>query len=309
MVGTGGPSWLVTVAAEADRLEAELDAAVSVAQGSVFPGSASPADGLAGLSEEPDTQTRAQAETAIRSAITQARQIVANYRGLSIRDWWFGTSIESAWQALHLAREHLVVVQSDADLRAQVPRLESMARAAFDSQRSSAERQELGTWLSPPPTDPDRRVARRIMNAYHIVSDARRQQIRGLRNLLYLIAAVLVAMDCTLWATGLTTGSVVGLGAMGGALSAVFVILGGRLDGPYNPLPAQVLLKVAAGATTAVLAVEILNFVTGPSVASLPASSARDNVCAIFFGFFTSFHAPSRSAGISAVNGRQGWIG
>jgi hypothetical protein len=81
----------VAVAAEADRLEAQLNAL------------SGPAD--AARSDSPATVT-------VRQAINQARGIATGKAGWrTLGDWWFGTSIESSWQALHRASEQLVMMQ------------------------------------------------------------------------------------------------------------------------------------------------------------------------------------------------------
>jgi hypothetical protein len=111
-------------------------------------------------------------------------------------------------------------------------------------------------------------------------SDIRHQQIRQLRNLLYVFLVVAAAIDCALWAAGVTAGAVVGLGALAGTVSVAFALRGRSPSGPYNLLPAQSLLKVATGAATAIMAAKILDFAS-----HVPASTARDSVYAIVFGF------------------------
>jgi hypothetical protein len=83
-----------------------------------------------------------------------------------------------------------------------------------------------------------------------------------------------------LWATGVTAGAVVGLGALAGTVSVAFAIRTGTPSGPYNLLPAQSVLKIATGAATAIMAAKILDFAS-----NVPATMARDSVYAIVFGF------------------------
>lgn len=251
-VRPGRPSWRVAVAAEADRLEAQLNAALEPAE----------------VWQQPN------AEPAIRHAIDQARQIAtgkAGWRALS--DWWFGTSIEASWQALNRAAEQLVMVQSPAVLRAMQPYLMSLT-STLGTERAAAEQQALADELLNP------LVAQRILGSYHAQSDVHHQQIRELRNLLYVFFAAVAAIACALWATGVAAGAVVGLGALAGAVSVAFAIRGGTPSGPYNLLPAQSLLKVATGAATAIMAAKILDFAS-----NVRASTARDTVYAIVFGF------------------------
>jgi len=282
-VRPGRPSWRVAVASEADRLEAQLDAAVSA--DARYPGLAPgllPAGGPAGtLPGGPASEAPVPGPAAtILSAIQQARAIATGNPERRLRDWWFGTSIESAWQALHLAAEQLVMVQPEEDLRALAPHLESLARGTFGPDRARAEEQAVSQWNADPVARPDPRVAQRILQAYHASSDAQHQQIRGLRNLMYILVSAVVAIDCALWASGVTTGTIVGLGALAGALSVVFALRAGIPPGPYNVLPVQSMLKVASGAATALMAVKILDYVSGA-----PASAVRDSMYAVVFGF------------------------
>jgi hypothetical protein len=266
-VRAGRATWRVAVASEADRLEAQLDDAIAAA---VLEGDRSAAGPAAA----------GTAVAVARSAVARARAIATGRAEHRLRDWWYGTSIESAWQALHLASEQMVMAQPDADLRARAPHLAAMARSSFAPDRAAAEAAQVGSWTSAGAGRPDPRVAQRILNAHHDRSNARHQQIRGLRNLLYIVLAVVVAIDCALWATGVTTGTIVGLGALAGALSVVFALRAGTPPGPYNVLPPQSLLKIASGAATALMAVKILDYVSGAS-----ASILRDSMYAVIFGF------------------------
>jgi hypothetical protein len=166
------------------------------------------------------------------------------------RDWWSGSSVEAAWQALHLASEQLILMLPDEQAKAAVP-------GAADGH-----------------------AAQRAMAAQHAESDAHHQQIRGLRNITTVLLVAVLALDVALWAAGVTTGAVVGLGALGGALSVVFALRAGTPPGPYNVLVSQSLLKLVSGSATALMAAKILDFATG-----VPASTGRDAMYAVVFGF------------------------
>jgi hypothetical protein len=167
-----------------------------------------------------------------------------------LRDWWSGSSIETAWQSLHLAAEQLMLLLPDEQVRAMVP------GAA------------------------DRRAAQQATAVQHAQSDAQHQQVRGLRNITTVLLAVVLALDVALWAAGATTGVILGLGALGGALSVVFAVRAGTPPGPYNVLFPQSILKLVSGAATALMAVKILDFAAG-----VPASTGRDATYAVIFGF------------------------
>jgi hypothetical protein len=222
----GRPTWRVSVASEADRLEAQLSAAQAA------PGAQAPWAGPGAIAAD---------------AIDRARAIATGTPQRRLRDWWYGTSIESAWQSLHLAAEQLTAVQPPG---------------------------------GPQASSPDIQTAQRALAAYHASSDARQQQARGLRNLMYVTGGAVAVLDVALWVTGVTTGMIVGLGALAGALSVVFAMRTGAPGGPYNMLPAQGLLKLGSGAATALMAVKILDFISG-----VHPNSGRDAMYAVIFGF------------------------
>jgi hypothetical protein len=260
----GRPTWRVSVSSEADRLEAQLSAARAA------PDAPGPGAGPAVIAAD---------------AIDRARAIATGPPQRRLRDWWYGTSIESAWQSLHLAAEQLPAVQPPGDLQARAPQLAALARRAFSPDRAKAEEQAVGQWAGGAAgpgaaSAPDPRVAQRILTAYHTSSDVQHQQARGLRNLLYVVGAAVAALDVALWVTGVTTGMIVGLGALAGALSVVFALRAGTPAGPYNLLPAQSLLKLSSGAATALMAVKILDFISG-----VHPSAGRDAMYAVIFGF------------------------
>ncbi|MEZ0065154.1 hypothetical protein ABIA32_001142 [Streptacidiphilus sp. MAP12-20] len=253
----GQTSFTVGVLRQAQQLEAELG---RVAQ---TPATAAP---------------RAQVE----GDLTVARDAAAGGGGWWSRfmDWATGASVEIAWGALHRAQRALVTVQPAESLRAQVPRLEEIARSTFAPDRAKSEIQTLDSWRDPA-VAPDPLVAQRILAAHHAVSDARHQQVRRTRNALYALLGVCAALVVALWVTGVTGGPVVGLGALSGALSVVVLAdkqSGGT--GVYNLVPAQGLLKLVAGAATAVLAVKVIDGSGGVAV-----SDSRDALYAVVFGF------------------------
>jgi hypothetical protein len=279
-------AWRSAVVSEAIRLSAELATAVAAGGGEVAggvpaataeraierakaiaawpasPAAASPAaasvasQGAAGTGTA-NQQGRAghgpdQAATSTATVPLAAASTLAAPAGLlaRTRDWWSGSSIEAAWQALHLASEQLTLMLPDEQARAAVP-------GAADGH-----------------------AAQRAMAANHAESDAHHQQIRGLRNITTILLIAVLALDVALWATGVTTGAIVGLGALGGALSVVLALRAGTPPGPYNVLISQSLLKLVSGSATALMAAKILDFAAGA-----PASAGRDAVYAIVFGF------------------------
>jgi hypothetical protein len=252
----GRPAWRVTALGEADRLDALLTSALPAS------------DSAASPSPRVD---------AIRQAIEAARTIAGGKSSSRLVDWWSGTSIESAWQALHRAQEELVMVLPAEELRAEAPHLRKLVQETFAGERQKTESDAVDA-SNGHPLDP--LAARRVLGAYHAKSDAQHQRVRALRNLLYVLLIGLTAIVVALWATGVTTGEIVGLGALSGALSVVFAVRAGSPSGPYNLMLPQALLKVAGGAATALMAVKVLDVINGATP-----TTARDSMYAIVFGF------------------------
>lgn len=252
----GRPAWRVTVLGEADRLDAQLASALPAS------------DSTASPSPRVD---------AIRQAIDEARTIADGKSSRWSFDWWYGTSIESAWQALHRAQEELVMVLPAEELKAEAPHLRELVQETFTGERRKTESDDVDALNG---DAPDPLVVRRVLGAYHAKSGGQHQRVRALRNQLYVLSVGLVAIVIPLWARGCTTGEIVGLGALAGALSVVFVVRAGSPSGPYNLMLPQALLKVAAGSATAIAAVKILDVVNGAAP-----TAARDSMYAIVFGF------------------------
>jgi hypothetical protein len=129
-----------------------------------------------------------------------------------------------------------------------------------------------------PPGPPGRATIRQDLIEAQTRSDTEHVRARVVRNLLYVACLVLAAIVGGLWAGNVVRGSVVGLGALGGAASIAFAFVGRVQAGPYNIFAAQVLVKVPLGASTAAMAVVLL------SLGSAPGSTAT-NAYAVVFGF------------------------
>ena len=262
LVGGGVPARTARQAIDRARAAASgpVQPAAGPAAGGAAPGSPSPAghapDGPAGPSAAAATlrlsAVRLSAVRASTRRLAAMRPLAAAGPGPLARllDWASGSSIETAWQSLHLAAEQLLPLLPDGQVRAMVP------GAA------------------------DRHAAQHAMAAQHARSDAQHQQVRGLRNITTVLLVVVLALDVALWAAGATTGAILGLGALGGALCVVFALRAGTPPGPYHVLFAQSMLKLVSGAATALMAVKILDFAAG-----VPASAGRDAIYAVIFGF------------------------
>jgi hypothetical protein len=193
-----------------------------------------------------------------------------------------------AWSALHNAEEHLIFAQPADALRAQAVVFRELASAEPDD----AERKRLldGIYRSLESnargevSRHDRRLLHDVVRRAHAASDAGYRTVRQWRNFTFSLAAALAVLTIALWVGGLTNGEVVGLGGAAGALTiAVSQRPDARLEGPYGSMLAQLFLKVAAGALTAVLAVKLLG--NGAFGVLRPAKSTDPALYAILFGF------------------------
>lgn len=251
----GRPAWRVTALGEADRLDALLTSALPASDSAASP---------------------SQRVDAIRQALEAARTIAGGKSSSGLVDWWSGTSIESAWQALHRAQEELVMVLPAEELRAEAPHLRKLVQETFAGERQKTESDAVDA-SNGHPLDP--LAARRVLGAYHAKSDTQHQRVRALRNLLYVLLIGLTAIVVALWATGVTTGEIVGLGALSGALSVVFAVRAGSPSGPYNLMLPQALLQGRGRCS------DRSHGGQGPGrdQRATP-TTARDSMCAIVFG-------------------------
>jgi hypothetical protein len=221
--------WRIDVLAQAERLEAEL--------------------------------ARARAD-APPQAVEKARELIARARHIapgdtrvgSVRDWLFGLSVESAWRWLQQAQEELLLVRPEEELRGELPRWRKLAALHPDP----ATEKTLTDWQTTTlPIDPY--LVRPILASSHFQTNQAHMAIRRLRNRVLAWAGLLGLLVILVWSVGeVTSGDIAGIGALGGLLSVVFAVKNADLGAPYNVQLAQGLLKVAAGAATAILAVLIL---------------------------------------------------
>ena len=222
------------------------------------------------------------------------RSKVESERLNPIADWWSGTSIESAWQALHLAQEQLVILESEASLKSQAPHLMMLASIVYEPTHATEVAKQLTS------STPDPRTAKQVLVSYHARSDATHQAARNLRNIYLTLAGFIAAMDIVLTLAKVTSGAVVGLGALAGGLSFVFALQSGTANSPYNIPVTQAILKVASGAATGLMAVTLLAY----GDATLTSDSVKAKVYAVAFGFsqqaFTQL-ADKRAGSVNAA--------
>lgn len=231
------------------------------------------------LTELPSALQQAPETQRARDALERARGALApRHTRAALQAWWSGEDIETAWASLHAAAQSLVMVQPEARLRARLPEIASLAERGLP--RRDVRQATYRSWLATEAqatTPLDRVRLREVLRNVQGTSDVAHINVRGFRNLLVWITAVIAvvlvvfavvhAIDtrfvslcapgesgCRPSRTGVLEVELVG--ALGGLLAAVIGV--GRLnrfEDPYGLPLVQALLKTASGAGTALFGV------------------------------------------------------
>jgi len=171
-----------------------------------------------------------------------------------------------------------VLAQEDSVVRAQLPYLLSLVPAT-DTVTAAAIHQFMG-----PTATMDRDVLRQVLVQHHVSVSIAHGAVRKLRNTIYVsFAVLLLALAVTGALVDPMLRIVMGLGALAGLASSVLTLTtASAVPGPFGLVLPQVLLKIAAGSLTALLAVLIL-VVAG--LAQLKTGSRGAFAYAVIFGF------------------------
>jgi hypothetical protein len=231
--------------------------------------------------------------------------------------WWNGTSIETAWNATHLAQATLPLVVDATALRRQLVdarRRSCMRLAKSDPLRTAIEDGSLGDRVEAGKAQvEDRQTIAAALQASLELADDEHRNLRDWRNrllrvalLAFVVLAITVAVgalrpdmvplcspagsDPVLCPGGSATassgdvGTVAFLGALGGALAAVIAMRRASPGtSPYRITPALSLVRVPLGGLTAVVGVLLVQSGDVPGVALATASQLA--VFALLFGF------------------------
>ena len=252
---------------------------------------------------------------AVERHLAAARR--AAMRPFPRRQWWNGTSIETAWNATHLAQAGLPLVVDGSALRRQLVdarRRASMRLTKSDPLRMAVEDVPLGQRVDQGHATPeDRQTIAAALQASLELADDEHRSLRDWRNrllrvslLAFLVLAITVAAGalrpelvplCSPASAGPVlcpgggsvaaagdTGTVAFLGALGGALAAVVAMRRANPgSSPYRITPALSLVRVPLGGLTAVIGVLLVQSGEVPGVALDTASQLA--VFALLFGF------------------------
>ena len=225
---TMSTAWRRTVLDQADRLDDDLK-----------------------LTSRSDANqgTKTQIEHSIEAARNAARE------SSSPTKWLSGDLIERAWFNLGAAREDMSLIQSDHVLRSQLPYLLGLT-VQVDSTgeltrmlKGSADSQAL-----------DQNLVRQIVREHNVSTAMSHEAVREFRNRMLGTFCVLVFVLCiAAIVVGSTLQQVMGIGALAGTATSILpLVRAQRPSGPYGIAGIQSILKIPAGALTALLAVIVL---------------------------------------------------
>ena len=227
-----------------------------------------------------------------------------------IGNWWRGTVIEAAYQNVHAAEAEIVRLYDDAEVTAELP--DAIARVEAGLHRDDPRRRAAHDLHGLPAED--RKVG--LLKAVEIgtaASDRQHTRVRSFRNVVLVTTALLLLVVVALVAVASASPStlplcfnpsggrvcpagggspgeqdafvVALLGALGGVLAAAVNIRNLRgTSTPYDVPVALSLLKVPAGALTALAA---LFAIRGQFVPGLSALDTQDQILAyaLVFGY------------------------
>lgn len=213
----------------------------------------------------------------VRAAIDAAKESAC--RRVGPLQWWTGSEIETAWSNLQAAQELLIGLQSDSELAARLPYLQSVTAG-----------RPIGSKLSdqiaahPDGKGIDRDIVREAQAEHNVDVDIQHQSIRQFRNRILGVTVLLaIGLASATLAVSNELRVVMGIGALAGLLTTVLTLTNAKTpSGPYGVAGVQAMLKVPAGAATALLAVLLLRNGAG---ALKPATGSNAWFYAVIFGF------------------------
>lgn len=270
--------------------------------------------------ESPEKEVKAlEAEAAVvRADLDDALAAItppprSPWKGL--KRYYSGGDISKAWSAIHRAGESLFAVYEEAELQAQATRLEDLVAALPNSKSSGKVLAEARVKLKSDSAEEKRTVRAMLRQLYREAigtTEGLQAEARVLRNtllvasvalgLVVLVFGVINLLDtsifplCTQLESGkeacptggtshsFDTFAIELAGMLGGILSVVIPLATGeRIKTPYRVFNHQLLLKVIAGAGTALAGILLIQsaFTSTIKLTTTPAIIGY----AVFFGF------------------------
>jgi hypothetical protein len=283
-VGVGASAWRSQVLRQAQRLEDELDVLTP--------------DQFDAGNERVAAQARARVEHAkqLAGAPTTSKTLWA-----TLRNWWTGNAVETAWNDLQTAREQLMLIEPSDQVKAQIPALQRrLASVSPDPAHDPHLAQMRAIADSTTALTTEQRAAIAAAHGHVTAIQNDHSDARSFRN------------NLVLWTVGLAVGALVLasitshgfryvlVGAVAGLLTTAVAWRSlTHLSGPYSVSTAQAALKVSAGAASALLGVLL---VRSGIISGLTVTSSSAYGYAVVFGF-------SQQAFTQAVDGAAKKLG
>jgi hypothetical protein len=236
----GSSNWRSVVLRQAQRLTDELaampDEAVSAAP-----------DALLGQVRERIDAARRIAEHAPRSWET-------------LRNWWTGNAVETAWDHLQTAREDMFMFAPAASVRAQLPSIQRRLAKVSPDPAHDPQLAAIGEIaVTSGDLSLDQREEIRTGHEHVRMIEDDHSEARAFRNNLLLWSAGLTAVAIVLAAIQASGFDYLAVGAGAGMLTTALAWRNlTHVEGPYAVSTAQALLKVPAGAASALLGVVLV---------------------------------------------------
>jgi len=244
------------------------------------------------LSDELDTLPQVDGGEHAAPIVEQARYHVGAARKIAqdaphswktLRNWWTGNGVETAWNHLQTAREDLLTIGPAATVRSQLPALQRrLATASPDPAHDPQLESIKGIAAQTGDLSPGDREQIRAAHEHVRVADDDHSEARSFRN------------NLLLWTGGLAVGAIVlasieqdgfrylVIGAVAGLLTTALAWRNlTHLGGPFAVSTAQAALKVPAGAAAALLGVLL---VRSGIISGLSASPSIADGYAVVFG-------------------------
>jgi hypothetical protein len=244
------------------------------------------------LTDELGAMPQNAIEQAPPALMNQARDRIAAARAIAedssrswatLRNWWTGNAVETAWDHLQTAREIMLGFAPSGNVRAQLPsllrRLVAVSPDPAHDPQVDAMKATLG---STGDLSADQRSTITAVHEHVRFAEDDHSEARGFRNNLLLWTVGLAIGAGVLALIAQHGGRYLVIGAVAGMLTTALAWRSlTHLTGPFSVNTAQALLKIAAGAASALLGVLL---VRSGIISGLTVNSSSADGYALVFG-------------------------
>jgi hypothetical protein len=244
------------------------------------------------LADELDVMPQNAIEQAAPALVDQARGRIAAGRAIAedsswswrtLRNWWTGNAVETAWEDLQTAREIMLRFAPSGSVRAQLPSLLRRLVAVSPDPAHDPQVDAMKAILaSAGDLSADQSSTITTVHEHVRFAEDDHSEARGFRNNLLLWTGGLAIGAGVLALIAQHGGRYLVIGAVAGMLTTALAWRSlTHLTGPFSVNTAQALLKIAAGAASALLGVLL---VRSGIISGLTANSSSADGYALVFG-------------------------